>query len=261
MWLLAFALYGGCKWLTFWGALKRGGQLSAARALGYLFLWPGMDAESFLGSKTAVQRPGPAEWAHAAVKVLIGVALIWVVTPLVAVRLDPLLAGWIGMAGLVLLLHFGLFHLLSLAWRSCGVNAERLMRAPFRARSLAEFWGRRWNTAFHQVAEEFLFRPLRPAVGARTALLFVFLVSGWVHELVISLPARGGYSLPTAYFLLQGVGVLAERSRLGRWLRLGAGWRGRLFTLAMTGAPAVALFHPPFVQHVMLPFLKTIGAH
>ena len=103
------------------------------------------------------------------------------------------------MIGVIFLLHFGTFHLLSLGWRRLGVNAMPLMRNPSRSTSLAEFWGRRWNTAFHELAARFTFRPLRRLVGAGTAASLVFLVSGLIHELVISLPAGGGYGLPTLY--------------------------------------------------------------
>jgi hypothetical protein len=48
---------------------------------------------------------------------------------------------------------------------------------------------------------------------------------------VITVPARGGYGLPTAYFLLQGAGLLLERSTWGRRLGLGTGIPGRAFTL------------------------------
>ena len=34
--------------------------------------------------------------------------------------------------------------------------------------SLSEFWGRRWNTAFHELATQFTFRPAKLMVG-RTA--------------------------------------------------------------------------------------------
>lgn len=74
------------------------------------------------------------------------------------------------------------------------------MRQPARACSLAEFWGRRWNTAFHELVHRYTFRPLLRKASARPALLLVFLLSGLVYELVISFPARGGYGLPTGYF-------------------------------------------------------------
>jgi len=172
----------------------------------------------------------------------------------------PLLAGWLGMVGLVFLLHFGTFHLLSLGWRRAGVDAAPIMRNPLLACSLSDFWARRWNTAFHDLAVRFSFRPLQPVVGATSATLLVFLASGFVHELVISVPARGGYGLPTGYFLIQGAGVAVERMRLGRRLGLGRGWRGRLFTMLVTAGPAFWLFPPAFVHNVVLPMLASIGA-
>jgi predicted DCC family thiol-disulfide oxidoreductase YuxK len=91
-------------------------------------------------------------------------------------------------------------------------------------------------------------------------VLGVFLVSGLVHEIVITLPARGGYGLPTAYFLLQGLGLVFERSAFGRRLGLGAGLRGRLFAIVVAAAPAFWLFPPIFVRNIILPMLEAIGA-
>jgi len=59
---------------------------------------------------------------------------------------------------------------------------------------------------------------------------------------------------------LQGMGVLLERSNAGRRLGLGHGFRGWMFMFIFTAAPAYWLFHPTFVQNVILPMLKTIGA-
>jgi hypothetical protein len=164
------------------------------------------------------------------------------------------------MTGLVFVLHFGIFHLLSLAWRTAGVDAAPLMRNPLRATSVGEFWGRRWNTAFHELAVRFTFKPLRPSLGLAGATLLVFVVSGVIHELVISVPAAGGYGLPTIYFVLQGLGLLGERGGLGHRLGLGRGWRGWMFTVLVTAGPAWWLFPPPFVGNVILPMLAAIGA-
>jgi hypothetical protein len=258
MWAMAFALYAGCKWLTYREALVSGGAVDRLRALGYLFVWPGMDASAFLFGTDPARRPLPSEWIAAALKTAFGVALT-----LTAARIlssgHPFFAAWLGMTGVVFVLHFGTFHLLSLLWRSYGVNALPVMRNPLGSTSLAEFWGRRWNTAFHELATRFTFRPLRPAVGPTGAALLVFFVSGLIHELVISVPAHGGYGLPTGYFVLQGLGVAGERTRRGRRLGLGRGWRGRLFTMLVTAGPVFWLFPPPFVRNVIVPMLDVIG--
>jgi hypothetical protein len=104
------------------------------------------------------------------------------------------------------------------------------------------------------------FGPLARRLGPRIALISSFLLSGAVHELVISVPARGGYGLPTLYFALQGAGVLFERSRLGRMLGLGTGLKGWCFVALIAGPPAFFLFHPIFVRNVILPMLQAIGA-
>jgi hypothetical protein len=259
MWVLCLFLYGAGKALTFHEASRRGMTGTRARVAGYLLAWPGMDALTFLDARITAERPTRGEWIAAVTKFLLGAILVWYAAGrFVADR--PMVAGWVGMVGLIFLLHFGAFHLLSLAWRHYGVEAEPLMRAPLLATSLADFWGRRWNTAFHELVHRFTFRPLRRVAGARGATLVVFFVSGLVHELVISVPARGGYGGPTAYFLISGFGVLAEHSRMGRRAGLGGGWRGRVFTLTVTAGPVALLFHPPFVHHVILPLLRVIGA-
>src|SRR5205085_8727242 len=134
-----------------------------------------------------------------------GAALVWGITPLVPTA-HPLLLGWSGMLGLVLLLHFGLFRLIALLWQRAGVDAQPLMLEPARATSLADFWGRRWNTGFHQLAHRLVFRPLLRPLGPAAAVLATFFLSGLIHDLVISVPARAGFGLPTAYFMLPGLG-------------------------------------------------------
>lgn len=256
---LAAAVYAGCKWLTWRGTPNP--VAPAWRHVAYLFAWPGMDARAFLDPRPLPidRRPGPGEWVFAAAKTALGAALLWGAVPLVPSHL-PILRGWVGMTGLIFLLHFGTFHLLSCVWRSVGVDAKPLMNWPVLATSLSDFWGRRWNTAFRDLTHRFLFRSLAGRVGPRAALATGFLFSGLVHDLVISVPAGGGYGWPTLYFVLQGLGLLAERSKLGQALGLGHGWRGWVFATVVVAGPAYGLFHPPFVVGVVLPLLEVLWA-
>lgn len=257
MWAMAFIIYAGCKWLTFQKALSTGTVTDGVRAWAYLFAWPGMDAVTFLAcqSQNRIKR---WDWYSAIFKTTLGAWIFWGVARM-SYPESPLLTGWVGMVGLILLLHFGSFHLLSLFWRTLGFSAEPLMKGPLLSTSLSEFWGSRWNTAFRDLAHHHLFLPFF-RFGVTTATLGVFLASGLVHELVISLPAGAGFGLPTLYFLLQGAGILAERSKAGRKLKLARGWTGWLFTFVVTAGPAAILFHPPFVRSVILPFMKVSGA-
>jgi alginate O-acetyltransferase complex protein AlgI len=259
MWLLAAALYAGCKWLVFRDAIRRGAAVDPSRALGFLLAWPGMDAAGFFDSRNIPAKPRTAEWLWAGFKTLLGAGLLWAGARM-ACPAGPMLAGWVGMTGVIFLLHFGVFHLLSIAWRQAGVCAEPLMQNPMGSRSLAEFWGRRWNTAFNELAFRFTFRPLRRLASPAVATVIVFLLSGLVHDLVISLPARGGFGLPTVYFLIQGLGLTTERAWFGPRVRARHVLAGRVLTIAVTAVPAFWLFHPPFIQNVILPMLRAIGA-
>jgi len=89
-----------------------------------------------------------------------------------------------------------------------------LLERPLAARSVAEFWGRRWNLWFSDWFRRVIFRPLHrePVV----ALFLVFAVSGLMHELVVNLPLycltrRSLFGSMMIYFLLQAVGILCER--------------------------------------------------
>lgn len=261
MWLMAFALFLGCKWLTLGTALRREGAAAwPFRALAYLMAWPGMEATRFLSPELAPrcsQSAARRNTAMALIRILLGLFLLFGIAQH---AVEPLLAGWIGMVGMVLLLHFGFFHLLSVGWRALRVDAPPIMNAPLRSTSVSEFWGQRWNAAFNDLALRLVFRPAARRLGMAGGTLLAFLVSGLVHELVISLPAAAGYGFPSAYFLGQGLGVLTERSSAGKRLGLRAGVRGWIFTMIVVAGPAYWLFHPPFVRQVILPLMHAIGA-
>ncbi|MBY0460848.1 MAG: membrane bound O-acyl transferase family-domain-containing protein [Gemmataceae bacterium] len=259
MWTVATAIFVACKFVTW--AFTPAPRTSVWRHGAYLVAWPGLDAKAFLDPAplTPADRPALGEWLFALAKAAFGVAVLWLITPNVPADLD-LLRGWVGMVGIIFVLHFGAFHLLSCAWRAAGVNAKPLMNWPLLSQSVSEFWGKRWNTAFRDLTHRFLFRPLSARLGARAGLAAGFLFSGVVHDVVISGPVNAGYGWPTLYFVIQGLGLLAEKSKLGRKLGLGAGWRGRAFAAVVTIGPAYGLFHPPFVRGVVLPFLGALGA-
>src|SRR5206468_12632671 len=146
MWLMTGAIFLGCKWLTFWSARRQIVHVPFGRALVYFFLWPGMDAEKFLRRpacqvhKTREQAlvSGASEelsgnvpdragrmpalpFLSAIGKTLLGVVLFFGVARFLD---QALLAGWIGMIGIILILHFGLFHLLAIGWRAAGLDAK-----------------------------------------------------------------------------------------------------------------------------------------
>jgi hypothetical protein len=186
-----------------------------------------------------------------------GIAILWTAGLPLTVDM-PLAAGWLGILGFLLAFHFGLFRLLALGWQQLGVAAEPLMNSPLRAQTVSEFWSSRWNRAFRDVAHPLVFRPVARRFGVAVATAAGFLASGLIHDLVISLPARSEFGLPTRYFLIQAAAILAERSAWGRRLRFAAGAGECLFVAVVILAPAGLLFHPPFIRQVVLPMLAAI---
>lgn len=259
MWLLVAAIFAGCKWQTWWEALMAG-RIGAdwKRHAAYLLLWPGMETREFFHIPADNRRVSSIEWCAAMGKTLAGIALLGVGARVVFLG-HPIWAGWSGMLGLILFLHFGTFHLLALAWRRAGLGVKPIMQRPLASRSLGELWGRRWNLGFRTLSYTWVFQPLQKRFGPAAGTLGAFLASGLLHDLVISVPARAGYGLPTAYFLTQGLGVLVERSATGQRFGLGRGARGWLWTALTAAGPVFVLFHPWFVTRVMVPFLRAIA--
>ncbi len=237
MWWLAGGIFLAAKW-GMWFPHRAG--VSVRISACWFLLWPGMDPAWLRGGSTGAHDAPLRGWVHLG----IGAVLFFGVAPRLS---HPLAAGWAAMGGLINGMHFGAFHLLACYWQRRGRRAPLVMDRPLASRTLAEFWGRRWNTAFHILGERLVFRRLVRKCGAVRAMLTVFLVSGLVHDAVITLPARAGWGLPTLYFLLQGAGVMTER----RW-RL----RSRAWVWGVTGLPLPLCFPPAFCERVVAPLLQ-----
>lgn len=236
MWWIAFAMYLFFKALHF----PRGADWKTKFL--FLLVWPGMNADDLRRGRP--HKVALIEWVWALGKTLLGLALLFVFP-----RHLPLsLQGWSGVFGFIFLLHFGVFHVIALLLMSLGYGVRKIMNAPLFATSVADFWGRRWNMAFRDLAHGGVFKPAAAKLGFPAAILITFLFSGLVHECVISVPVMAGFGLPTLYFLIQGTAMVLERGR-----------ENRIFTLAVTLLPVPLLFHRSFLDGVIVPFLHAIG--
>ncbi len=251
MWLLAMVVWLGCKWVA-WRAATQGNAPARIGAVRFFFGWPGMDPKPFLRPAHIRRMSARNGLLGTLARILIGICLITAACIATDAPLNPLLVGWIGMIGTMFALHFGLFDLLAGIWNARGVAVEPIMQRPCASDSLTEFWSR-WNRGFRDIASVLIFRPLRKHIGVSRAMLATFLFSGVVHDLVISVPARAGFGLPTLYFMLQGFGILIDRSIPARYALA-----RRLLLYVTAAAPIGLLFHPPFVREVYVPFLHAI---
>ncbi len=236
-------------------------DLSLYQWLNFAIGWVGMRADLFnkLG--------GPAlPNAGAMIRFGISRVLVGALLLLAARYMAPVLAGTtfgyviisiVLLVGLSLILHFGLLGISAGIWRLQGVNTYFLFREPAKAVSLTEFWSKRWNLAFSEMTSITLYRPLKPHIGRGGALMMSFLFSGLLHELALSIPVHSGYGLPTLYFLIQGLAVLAEQriARDPHSILHHKAW-GKLWLFCWLVLPAPLLFHPSFIEQVVWPIVN-----
>jgi D-alanyl-lipoteichoic acid acyltransferase DltB (MBOAT superfamily) len=128
---------------------------------------------------------------------------------------------WASAAAFALCLFEAFPRLLTAAYRLLGVEPPPLHDAPYRARSVGEFWAR-WNkvvglwlrTSFHD--------PLARRGRPRAGLFAAFAVSGVAHAYLV-LPSLGPlFAFTTAlFFTTQGALMVVERRlRIRRWPRV-----------------------------------------
>ncbi len=224
--------------------------------------WAGMRAAPF-------QTLGHASLPHAWPKIWFGVSrvlagLLFIIFAHYLNRFQSTTALFITqsailLVGLSLILHFGLLSISAGIWRLLGVNVQSLFKKPATALSISEFWGKRWNIAFVEMTTLLIFRPLKQQYGNATAIICVFIFSGLLHELALSVPVNSGYGLPALYFLLQGIMVLVETRLNNKGTRLFKNIAAcRLWTIFWLVAPAPLLFHPDFITDVLRPL---VGLH
>lgn len=226
----------------------------------YLTVWPGMDAAPFRIRQTLDVNDG-TPFIRGAVCVALGVAL-GVGVALILPFVGATVAGFLGIAALLLTVHFGYAEALPWLVRWAGFAVGSLFASPLQSTTLADFWSRRWNRAFVEMNRLLFLKPLRKRLDATGAVLGVFAVSGLLHEIAISYPAGRGWGGPFFYFMLHGALVTFE-PRLGvkRWDKI----TRTLWVWGWLLLPLPLLFPAPFRAACILPLFqflhKALTAH
>lgn len=210
-------------------------------------------ALSIVDSRRLVRTPPALSWSA------VGHAVAWEAVAALAyvlvTRVAPTLSGlnhwlvrWGGGLAFVYTVSEGAYALLEAAHLLAGYRTPPLHRHPAAARSVQEFWGRRWNLTVSAWLGETFFRPLarrgRPVAG----ILAAFLASAVAHAYVWGAAmGRVAAAAMLAYFLVQGAIVGVE-------LAVGvSGWRStpaRVWTVAW-----MTLVSPVFTE----PLLQVMG--
>jgi D-alanyl-lipoteichoic acid acyltransferase DltB (MBOAT superfamily) len=101
--------------------------------------------------------------------------------------------------------------LIHFCFLASGAAMRPIQETPIAARSLRDFWGKRWNRPVSAWLHRFVFLPLarqhRPDLG----LFCAYLVSGAIHAWLawVALGAFAAFGM-AVFFGLQGVFILAE---------------------------------------------------
>jgi hypothetical protein len=220
--------------------------------------WAGMRPQPF---ETLGQAVLPVAWPKIKFgisRILAGIVLLILAHYMVKLPIDSdvlyILTTAILLIAFSLILHFGLLSISVGMWRLFGVSAYSLFRAPAKAKSLNEFWSKRWNLAFSEMTSIAIFRPLKGKSGRAVALMIAFIFSGLLHELALSVPVNNGYGLPLLYFIIQGIVVLVEKALISRkvWF-LQNNILARLWVFFWVVVPTPLLFHHSFIKQIIWP--------
>jgi len=139
-------------------------------------------------------------------------------------------AGWFGCPGGsadrsdFFLANLDRFTLAGVSLATHGTIASADAAGPALANSLSGFSGETVECGFRDFGVRALFVRLSGWAPPRMCC-FADLPDLRTDsvQLVITFPCGAGYGLPTCYFIIQGIGVLCERSRIGKRAGCGGG--------------------------------------
>ncbi len=127
-----------------------------------------------------------------------------------------------------------------------GVNAGPLHDAPIRARTVAEFWSRRWNRAIQVWLNEHAFRPTAIRFGGAMGVMAAFGASALLHFIPIWIACNLRHATAMGSFFLLHGGIVIVESKLGvaRWPRA----LGHIWTLGVFAITAPLFVEPMLVS-------------
>ncbi|MES2922938.1 MAG: MBOAT family protein [Verrucomicrobiota bacterium] len=227
-------LLGGMKGLVYaeWAGEHR---LTVLRYSVFAFLWFGMDPASFQNRREELSWKSDVRLGL--LLMLVGTLGAWLVWAMewrqIFIMFLPMSLGF----------HFGALRVLKGGLRAAGFPVRTLFPNVLDTQGVGDFWSRRWNVGYSQMMQRLVGRPVETLAGMNAGLMAVFVASGILHELAITLPVRSGFGLPTLYFTLHGSLTLLER----KWGRP----FGKFPALLAVILPLGLLFPPGFQNEVI----------
>ncbi len=235
-------LLGGMKGLVYaeWAKTEK---LTLSRYAVFSFLWFGMDPGTFRFKNPALR--WKSDIAIGSLLTVIGLAGSWLIANLewknIIIMFIPLSIGF----------HFGVLRILKGVLRYFGFPVRTLFPNPLETHGIADFWSRRWNIGYSQMMQRLVGRPIEAIAGKPAGVMAVFIGSGLLHEVAITLPVMSGFGLPTLYFTLHGLLTLLEK----KWNRP----LGKIPTLICVLLPLSWLFPQKFQTEVIAKCLSVFS--
>lgn len=218
-------------------------HLTIPRYAVFALLWFGMDPGTFVKRRTGLDWKGDV--GIGLLLMLLGTLGAWFVWAMqwrhILLMFLPMSIGF----------HFGALRVLKGTLRAAGFPVRTLFPNLLEARGIGDFWSKRWNVGYSQMMQRLVGRPVQNRFGEGAGVMAVFLGSGLLHELAITLPVRAGFGLPTLYFAAHGLLTLFER-KLGRPI-------GKIPALLAVVLPLGLLFPPAFQKEVIARCLEVFG--
>ena len=217
-------------------------KLTLPRYCIFAFLWFGMDAASFRTRRVGLSWKPDVRLGL--LLMLVGTLSAWLVSVMewrqILIMFAPMSLGF----------HFGALRVLKGGLRAAGFPVRTLFPNVLEATGIGDFWSRRWNVGYSQMMQRLIGRPVEALAGANAGVMAIFIASGLLHELAITLPVRSGFGLPTLYFTLHGLLTLLEK----KW----GSPIGKIPALLAVILPLGLLFPPAFQSEVIARCLSVI---
>jgi D-alanyl-lipoteichoic acid acyltransferase DltB (MBOAT superfamily) len=134
--------------------------------------------------------------------------------------------------------------------RAVGIESLAVQDAPWRSRTVAELWNRRWNRAVGAWLRRFCYAPLARRGHVGLGMLAAFAASAWIHfwPVLVAVGLVPALAMAGFFFAQALLIVIETKLAVARW----PAWAGHAWTVTAMLATS-PLFCVPMLLVLGLP--------